>query len=354
VGAGRLGGLGGALERAIERRRSLVDDPAVTALRVVSGRSDGVAGLFVDLLGPAAVADVYEGTPADAVDPRELAGAVLAALSPLGARGVYLKRFGADRSRLGGVPAETTDAQPMAGDRTAAEIPVREDGRTLLARPYDGFSTGVFVDQRANRRWLGEWVAARSAAVGDGSAGVAPGVSVLNLFAYTGAFGLAAACAARSGRTSNVDVSGRYLGWAERNYGANGIALCDDDGSRRHHFPRMDARDFVTMAGRKGWRFDAVVIDPPSYGAADRKKRTPAWSIEKDYGALIREAGALIPPGGVCLCVTNNRSLCEAGALEGLASSALGRGFRGVELPPPDADVASERGRTAAAAFIRR
>jgi len=319
------------LARAIERRAPTINDPATTAFRALAGDDEGAPGLTIDLLGPAAVAQIYQGSRADTLDPSALAETVLDRLGSLGARAVYLKPFASDRSKMGGAPPETTDPEPTAGERTPETVRVLEDGRTLLAKPFDGFSTGVFVDQRASRRWLAERLQTLSAP------------SVLNLFAYTGAFGVAAAAAGAA--TSNVDVSGRYLAWAENNYRANNIDLGAHD--KRHHFPRMDAREFVAMAARKRWLFDAVVIDPPSFGAPDKRKKIPAWNAERGYAGLARDAARLVAPGGVMLCVTNTRPMCAPGVLESVVGPAIGRAFRPVTLPPPDADVAMQRGRVA-------
>lgn len=331
------------LARALDRRSGLINDANTTALRVLSGEHEGAPGLYVDLLGEAAIANLYEGSPSDRLDPRALAASVLSGLRGAGARAVYVKRFAADRSRLGGAPADATDPEPHAGERTGEVVEVKEDGRTLLVRPHDGFSTGIFVDQRANRRWLIGRVGARPG--GDNAPASAPETAVLNLFAYTGAFGVA--CASAGALTSNVDVSARYLRWAEENYAANGIDLGG------HHFPRMDARDFIDMAARKGWGFDAVVIDPPSYGAPDKKKRIPAWNAEREYGGLVRSAMGVLREGGVMLCVTNTRSLCAPGELERVVVRAAGGAGRLVGLPEPDVDVSLERGRVASVAIER-
>ena len=329
--------LADTLARAIDRRTPIINDPAITAFRALAGDDEGAPGLTIDLLREAAIAQVYENSPAHTLDPQALAQTALETLSPAGARSVYIKPFANDRSNKGGPPPMTTQPTPTAGEAAPETIRTLEDGRTLLAKPYDGFSTGVFVDQRASRRWLAERLQPLSAP------------SVLNLFAYTGAFGLAAATAGAA--TSNVDVSGRYLSWAENNYRANNIEPGAHE--NRHHFPRMDAREFVAMAARKGWRFDAVVIDPPSFGAPDKRKRVPAWNAERGYARLARDAARVVAPGGVMLCVTNTRPLCAPGALEGTIGPAVGRGFRPVTLPPPDADVAMQRGRVARCAFER-
>ncbi len=318
----------GAVRRAIDVRSGLIGDGRTTAYRVLSGDADGLVGVYADVYGEVAVANVYEGTAAMGLGRERVAEGVLRGCEGLGVRGVYTKVIGRDRSGLGGVPGHASDPRPSAGEGCGAEVEVLEDGRRLIVRPFDGLSTGVFVDQRANRRWL---------------VGELGGGSLLNLFAYTGAFGVA--CAVGGSETSNVDVSDRYLSWAEANYRANGLAV------EEHFFPRMDAREFVRMAVRKGMRFGGVVVDPPSFGAANKRKRVPAWNAERELAGLVGEVVELVERGGVCLVVTNNRALAEPGILEREVMGVVGERGRGVGLPEPDVDVRGEVGRTAAVAF---
>ena len=81
-----------------------------------------------------------------------------------------------------------TDPTPAAGESLPEAILIREHGWNLEIRLYDGLSTGLFLDQRENRRFVADWVKDRAR-----GAGKPP--TVLNTFAYTCAFSVAAATA---------------------------------------------------------------------------------------------------------------------------------------------------------------
>mgnify|MGYP001026887672 CR=1 FL=1 len=345
------------------RRGELIADAETTAFRAFSGEAEGVPGLYADVLGPALVANVYEGTPAGEVAEETLADALLEAYGRARVRGVYVKRFPRDRSKLAAAPSEMSEPRPTAGETVEATLTVFEHGVPLLVKPYDGFSTGLFVDQRENRHWVRHRLAAvlrERAERGDDSAEPA---RALNAFAYTGGFGvnmaLAGRDAARPVATTNADVSPRYLEWARENYASAGV----DAGE--HFFTRADARGFFDLAEKKAWRFSMVVLDPPSFGSADKRRGVRAWRIARDFGPLAGRAAALLEPGGVLLCSTNNAGLAAPGELEGVLARGLngkptGDGFacregryRFEELPMCGEDVALERGRFASLALRR-
>lgn len=309
---------------------------AAGAARMFGGAGDGVDGVFVDLYGPGATLIVYEGRAPRGFDLAAEAAATLDVLGPIGARAVYVKPFPKDRSKLGGeLPPVVTDPEPAAGETLAEAVTVREHDWNLEVRLYDGLSTGIFLDQRENRKWVADGVRSRL------KAGRAP--AVLNTFAYTCAFSVAAAVAGAV--TTSVDVSGRYLEWGKRNFELNGI---DPAG---HRFAKMDTFEFLSYAKRKGLVYDLIVLDPPSYSAGSKKKGIRAWSSVEDYAALIGEAVKVLSPRGAVFASTNTQELCREGRLEREALKAVGRVNRWIDLPGPPADFAKERERFSAIAF---
>lgn len=129
----------------------------------------------------------------------------------------------------------------------------REDGITFNFRRDTSMSSGLFLDQRANRRWL------RRNAVREGQ-----GLRVLNLFSYTSGFSVAAA---KGGATKvvSVDLSKNFLAWSKENFMANGLSVEDS----AFEFRAMEARDYLKWAKKKGLEFDIVVCDPPSFARTD-------------------------------------------------------------------------------------
>ncbi|HEX8340906.1 MAG TPA: class I SAM-dependent methyltransferase [Tepidisphaeraceae bacterium] len=329
-----------ALRRALDRRQALAAG-VERAFRAFSGIADGVDGVFVDVYGPGAVLIVYEGRPPAAFDPADAAAVALELLRPIGVRAVYLKPFARDRSRLGGaLPPVVTQPTPAAGDALPEAILVREAHWQLEVRLYDGLSTGLFLDQRDNRAFVHDSIA-RHAARGNTSAPAPP--AVLNTFAYTCAFSVAAAVAGAV--TTSVDVSARYLDWGRRNFAHNGLDPA------AHWFAKMDTFEFFAYARRKGHSYDLIVLDPPSFGSGSKKKGVRPWSAEADYARLVSEAAALLRPRGAIVASTNTAALCRPGQFERAILKGLGRPPRWIDLPPAPADFAREADRFAALAF---
>ncbi len=325
-----------ALPKALARRRALIESGRTQAFRAFCGEADGIDGVFVDVYGPGAVLIVYEGRSPSSFDPvAETAGA-LEGLAPLGVRAVYLKPFAKDRSKLGGVlPACVIEPTPAAGEALAESILIRELDWQLEIRLYDGLSTGLFLDQRDNRGFVHRWVGDRV------RAGSVP--KVLNTFAYTCAFSVAAA---RAGAlTTSVDVSGRYLDWGKRNFEHNGLDIAP------HRFAKMDTFEFFGYARRKGFKYDLIILDPPSFAAGSKKKAIRPWSSTADYARLVGEAAALLNPKGVIFASTNTQELCYPGRLDREITKGLARAPKWLKVPDLPLDFANSRDRFAARAF---
>jgi 23S rRNA (cytosine1962-C5)-methyltransferase len=317
---------------AVLRRDDLLRGPATNACRVFSGAADGCDGVFVDRYADGAVLIDYEGRTPREFDPKRAADIIRDQLAPFGVRAVYYKPFARDRSKMGGqLPPVVTDPTPIAGEPLAESILIREHAWNLEIRLFDGLSTGLFLDQRENRRWVHEWCAKRKSP------------SVLNTFAYTCAFSVAAATA--QAITTSVDVSPRYLEWGKRNFGHNGID------PEPHRFARMDTFEFFAYARRKGLTYDLILLDPPSFASGNKKKGIKPWSSVSDYPQLLREAIALLNPKGTIFASTNTQELCRPGRLEQIVSKAVGRSPRWIELPEMPVDFARDQDRFSAVAF---
>lgn len=199
-------------------------------------------------------------------------------------------------------------AELLAGEEPG-EITVRENGLLYEVEPAGGYSSGLFLDQRANRRWVGGLGARR----------------MLNLFAYTCSFTV---CAAAAGaETCSVDAAKRVLATGRRNLGLNGI-----DPSAGHRFLADDAVKVVPRLAKRGETFDLVVLDPPTFGRADGR----VFRIEHDLPALVRGCFNVLADGGRML-VSANRAAWTSADLQALCAGALtGAAFEleAGELPP--------------------
>lgn len=168
--------------------------------------------------------------------------------------------------------------------RSEQWLPVREGAATLLVNLQDYLDTGLFLDHRPVRRWIGEWAA---------------GARFLNLFCYTATATVHAGLGGARESTS-VDLSRTYLDWAERNLAANGLD------PRRHRLVRADVREWLQQAGRDTReRYDLILLDPPTF--SNSKRMDGVLDTQRDHVALIEAAMAVLNPGGRLIFSTNYR-----------------------------------------------
>lgn len=301
------------LARAWERRRDYVEKlraEGTNAFRLFGGRREAIADLTVDCLGDVASFHWYVGK--GSLDEGELGKLAEWALAHVGVKGVYLKRFVADRSKET-AGSEQYSAEPFAGEAVPAEVVIHEYGVAYLVKPYAGFSTGLFLDQRENRRFL---------------ASEAKGKRVLNCFAYTCGFSVAAARA--GAQTVSVDLSAKYLEWGKRNFALNSIP------TEGHFFFASDVFEYFRRAEKKNEQFDLIILDPPSFS---RDKKAGVFSIEKDFKRLVAEAYRRLGKGGR-LFVSSNFANWNSTELRALVDKSLAQSFRYLSLPPTPADFA--------------
>lgn len=313
------------IERAIDRRSHLFAHSNLGAFRLVNGAADGLPGVDIDWYGSGAVMNVYDGVAPHHFDARAAAHALLNRLTDSGLRAVYLKNFVRDRSSNASNGAVAhSDPTPLAGAPIEPCLLIREYARKFEVHLYDGFSTGLFLDQRENRESLAQ---------------LSAGMSVLNTYSYTCAFSVA--CAHSGATTTSVDVSPRYLEWGKRNFAHNNL----DPGD--HRFFRMDAFEFLRYAGRKDLTYDLIILDPPTFAAGNRARGIKPWNARRDYHRLISAAVSRLAPRGRVFASTNCLELCRPGRLDDEIHRALGHRPRALPLPPLPEDIASDPPRLA-------
>lgn len=155
-----------------------------------------------------------------------------------------------------------------------------------------GYSVGLFCDQRKNRAYLEK---------------LRPG-RVLNCFAYTCAFSVAAARA--GAETLSVDLAKKALETGRRNFALNNF-----EDPVRHHFFTDDVFAVLPRLARRGEKFDAIVLDPPTFS---RGKSGRIFRAGKNFPALVDLATGVLAEGGRMLLSTNSREL-DAAALLSMA-----------------------------------
>jgi 23S rRNA (cytosine1962-C5)-methyltransferase len=258
-----------------------------TAFRLVNEGGDALPNLAVDVYGDWLVAHLY-ADDTGLWDDVARKNRLLDELGSLGADGVYLKIRPKQANTL--VDTRRDDlapAGPVRGEPALPEIEVLEDGIPYGVRLGDGLSTGLFLDQRANRRRVRE---------------AAAGKRVLNLFAYTCAFSVAAARGGAT-RTMSVDAAAVALERGRENFARAGLAI-----DAAHAFVAEDVFAWLGRAKKRSERFDLVILDPPSYSSTKKRR----FVAKTDYAGLAAEAMALVEPGGVLVACANHRGIARA------------------------------------------
>ena len=158
-----------------------------------------------------------------------------------------------------------------------------------------GYSAGLFVDQRENRRYVRH---------------IAP-KRLLNCFAYTCSFSVCAACAGAT--TINVDLSKKSLARGRENFALNSLPTID------HRFIADDVMAVVPRLARKGEKFDMIILDPPTFSRSPGGK---TFHVENDFEKLLVSAFDLAERDSRIL-VSTNCSVLREHALEVMARYCL-------------------------------
>lgn len=158
---------------------------------------------------------------------------------------------------------------------------VTENGLRFWVNLGDYLDTGLFMDHRDTRQRVRE---------------ESKGKRFLNLFAYTGAFSVYAA-AGGAESTTTVDMSNTYCDWARENLELN--ELWDD----RSELVRADVLEWLQYAVEEMLTFDLIVLDPPSFSASKKMKRS--FDIQRDQVRLLENVTSLLSADGVLYFSTN-------------------------------------------------
>jgi 23S rRNA (cytosine1962-C5)-methyltransferase len=252
------------LQQSINRRRAYLADPERSACRLIYGESDGLPGLIVDRYGDFLICqflftgvELWKQTIVEA----------LRRLQPC--KGIYERSDVAIRAREG----LAQSAGLLWGEQPPELLEINEQGRRYLVNPRSGHKTGFYLDQFHNREVVRRLAANRT---------------VLNCFAYTGGFGIAAL---HGGATHviNVDSSAPALELAASNFELNGFQPAQ--------YENVVANVFELLREYKqtDQRFDLIVLDPPKF-AETKAQFSKAARAYKD---IALQASALLNPQGV-------------------------------------------------------
>lgn len=250
------------VQEAWDLREPLRADGETDAFRWIAGEGDGLPGVVVDRYGAYAVLEIY----ADAV--QRIVEPLLAALRTIdrSLRGVL------QRGRDGSGGDRAQEPRLLWGEWPPEELVIREHGRFMAVDLRYGQKTGLFLDQRDNRSMVG---------------GLAAGLTVLNGFAYTGGFSLAALLGGAA-HVVSCDVGRGLAAAAARNLALNGLDQA------LHEFVTADCFELLERYVRDGRTFDLVILDPPNFA----RTRAQQHAASRAYIRLNTLGLRCVAPGG--------------------------------------------------------
>ena len=186
----------------------------------------------------------------------------------------------------------------------------RVGGHAYQIRPMGFKHTGLFPEQAVNWAWIEKLVKERIAEKGR--------ASVLNLFAYTGGATVAAASAGAS--VVHVDAAKNMVQTAKENMALNGLenAPC--------RYLVDDCMKFVLREQRRGSHYDAILMDPPSYG---RGPKGETWHLEDSIHALLHETASLLSGDPLFFLVNSYTTGLSGGAVKYLVEEEIVSRFGG-------------------------
>ena len=297
------------IRSAVERRRGLEQD--CNAFRYIHGEGDALPSLVCDRYDKWLVIQLMsaglESFRAEIVD---------ALKEVTHTEGILARNDAALRSREG-LARETA----LLYGEVPKEVEVSEHGVKYLAAPWTGQKTGAFLDQRDNRRLVGEIARGRA----------------VDCFSYHGSFALHLAKNAE--HVVAIDSSARALDRGAQNARLNSFENIE--------FVEADAFDWLTEREQSGDRFDTIVLDPPAF--AKTRQALPAGL--RGYKDVNMRAMKLLAPGGFLFTASCSFHLTKDLFMQMLESAAADSGrrislreFRGQPLDHPEVLTIPETG----------
>ncbi len=184
---------------------------------------------------------------------------------------------------------------------------IRYGELTFQVKPMSFKHTGLFPEQAANWDWAMERIRAAGRPI-----------RVLNLFAYTG--GATLACLAAGAEVCHVDAAKGMVAWAKEN------ALCSGLEGRPVRWIVDDCVKFCQREIRRGKKYDAVIMDPPSYG---RGPGGEVWHLEDSLWSLVSTVTELLSDDPLFVLINSYTTGLSPSVLTYMAESLFTRRFGG-------------------------
>jgi 23S rRNA (cytosine1962-C5)-methyltransferase len=204
-------------------------------------------------------------------------------------------------ARFVGIGDEEADGRWRYVKPLGETWPIAYDGITFLGRFTAFRHVGVFPEQASHWQWMKDLIAAERRPL-----------KVLNLFGYTG---VASLVAARAGaEVVHIDASKKAIGWARENQTLAGL------GALKIRWICEDAAKFVEREGRRGNRYDAIILDPPKFG---RGPKGEIWDIFTDLKPMMEACRGLLSDQPLFLILTAYSIRASFYSIDELAAECL-------------------------------
>lgn len=275
------------------RQHALLTD--TNAYRWVNGEGDGLPGITLDRYGDYLMLQLYSC----AWEPHLelLKRAIEKVFQPLG---LYRKLRPLETRALESKRSDKEYSRLLSGTAAPVPLTIQENGLNFLIDLREGLNTGLFPDQRRNRQELMSRVT---------------GKRVLNLFAFTGAFTLAAV-AAGAKKVTSVDVSDKYLKIARDNFSANRF------NPKQHEFVVADVFDELSKMQTRQSLFDVIIFDPPSFSTTKKSR----FSTQGGTAKLVTATLPLLEDGGLLVSSSNHQKVTMEDYLKELRKGSVNAG----------------------------
>ena len=278
------------LEKALQlRNASGIPSASTNCFRLVHGEGDGLPGLIIDYYDGVAVVQAHSvGMHHDRLDIAKSLQEVLAG----GIKAIYYK----SQSTLPGKMRDAGQDEYLIGMGIVPHV-VLENGNKFYVDWEEGQKTGFFLDQRENRKLLGEF---------------SKGKIVLNTFCYTGGFSVYA-LGAGAHVVHSVDASEKAIALTRKNLELNG------SNPNLHKCFAVDTFDYLKE--NKEF-YDVIILDPPAFA----KHRDARHQAVRGYQRLNAEAMRVIKPGGIIFTFSCSQVVDRQLFYDTVVSSAIQAG----------------------------
>lgn len=282
------------LQACWEKRNSFYEIPESESLRLVHTESERIrVDCFADHLW------VYDYTDSGLT---EVEKESVRKFSDAHGLKLIVRRMLDRGAGVGGLEKKTLEASQTTAESWVAQ----EENINYVLKTNSGFSPGVFLDQRENRRWIRTQ---------------ANNKNVLNLFSYTSGFSVAAVLGG-AGKVTTVDVSAKFLNWSRENFAANNI------NDKLHEFFAQDCLLFLKGSIKRGRQWDLIICDPPTFG----RSKDSVWKIERDLPELAELMLNCLSKNGNILFTCNYEKMNRDEMLKLFSQKIRGK-FRAERLP---------------------